>query len=70
MWPTLEQGRTGGKRKETKFKIFTCNHDDPSWCGDECSKIISETEWLDIVWKGKITQINGKGKLREKKKQT
>jgi len=24
-------------------------------------------KWLDILWKGKIVQINSKGKIREKK---
>lgn len=29
---------------------------------------VSPTEWLDIWWHGKIVQINGKGKIRVKKK--
>ena len=56
------------KPKENKFMIFTCQHDDPSWCDKKCSKIISETEWLDIIWKGKMVEINGKGKIRQSKK--
>lgn len=27
-----------------------------------------ETEWLDIFYKGRMVEINGKGKIREKTK--
>lgn len=27
-----------------------------------------ETKWLDIIWKDKLVQINGKGKIRNAKK--
>jgi hypothetical protein len=26
-----------------------------------------ETDWLTIIWKGKMVEINGKGKIRSKK---
>lgn len=51
-----------------KYQIFTCGHDDPSWCGKECTKVLSELEWLDIMWKHHLVEINTKGKIREKRK--
>lgn len=26
------------------------------------------TEWLDIIWKGKMVQINGKGRIRPERR--
>lgn len=57
------------QKKTRKFLIFTCNHDDASWCGKKCTNVISETEWLDVVYKGKLVEINSRGKIREIKKQ-
>jgi len=29
---------------------------------------MTNTKWLDIIWKGKLVEINGKGKIRRKRK--
>lgn len=49
--------------KANKFMIFMCQHDDPSWCDRRCTKIISKTKWLDIIYKGEMVKINGEGKI-------
>lgn len=32
-----------------------------------CDEAQTAPEWLDIIWKGKMVEINGKGQIRGKK---